>query len=99
MLNALNAISEDNSILVMTPFVNPYLIAAILNSLVLHCVIVYVPFLQQIFSIHSMNQAEWIAVFAFSMPVIFIDEVLKFFGRMKNDAELKARLVAEKKNN
>ena len=92
MLNALNAISEDNSVLVMTPFVNPYLILAILNSILLHCLIVYIPFLSEIFSIHSMNAAEWYAVMAFSVPVILIDEVLKFFGRMKNDAELKARL-------
>ena len=99
MLNALNAISEDNSLLTMTPFVNLWLIAAILNSIVLHCIIVYVPFLNEIFSIHSMNQAEWIAVMAFSVPVILIDEVLKFFGRIKNEAELKARIEAEKKNN
>ena len=99
MLNALNAISEDSSLLTMTPFVNPYLILAILNSILLHCIIVYVPFLNEIFSIHSMNQAEWIAVFAFSAPVILIDEVLKFFGRMMNEAELKKRLADEKKNN
>jgi len=99
MLNALNAISEDNSIFVMTPFVNPYLIAAILNSILLHCIIVYVPFLQQIFSIHAMNTNEWIAVFAFSAPVIIIDEVLKFFARIQNEKDLQARLVAEKKNN
>ena len=99
MLNALNAISEDNSLLTMTPFVNPYLILAIASSILLHCVIVYVPFMNDIFSIHSMNTAEWIAVFAFSTPVILIDEVLKFFGRIKNEAELKARLIAEKKDN
>jgi len=99
MLNALNAISEDNSLLTMSPFVNPYLILAIMSSILLHCVIVYVPFMNEIFSIHSMNQAEWIAVFAFSTPVILIDEVLKFFGRIKNEAELKARLQAEKKKN
>lgn len=29
---------------------------------------------------------------AFSVPVILIDEVLKFFGRIKNAAELRARL-------
>ena len=89
MLNALNAISEDNSLLVMTPFVNPWLILAIANSIVLHAVIVYVPFLNEIFSIHAMNTQEWILVFAFSFPVILIDEVLKFFGRIKNAAELK----------
>jgi len=79
--------------------VNPYLILAIANSIVLHCVIVYIPFLNEIFSIHSMNGAEWTAVMAFSMPVIFLDEILKFFGRMKNDAELKERLAQDKKNN
>ena len=98
MLNALNAISEDNSLVTMSPFVNPYLILAIASSILLHCVIVYIPFMNEIFSIHAMNQKEWIAVFAFSTPVILIDEVLKFFGRMKNDAELKARLQ-DKKNN
>lgn len=96
MLNALNAISEDNSLLTMTPFVNPYLIAAIINSIVLHCVIVYVPFLANIFSIHAMNSAEWIAVFAFSTPVILVDEVLKFVGRQRNAAELEARLAQKK---
>jgi len=66
---------------------------------VLHCIIVYVPFLNEIFSIHAHNQKEWIAVFAFSIPVILIDEVLKFFGRIKNASELKARIEAEKKDN
>lgn len=99
MLNALNAISEDNSLLTMTLLVNPYLIMAILSSILLHCVIVYIPFMNEIFSIHLMNQAEWIAVFAFSSPVILIDEVLKFFGRWKNSIELNARLAAEKKSN
>lgn len=65
----------------------------------LHCIIVYVPFLNEIFSIHAHNQTEWIAVFAFSIPVILIDEVLKFFGRIKNASELKARIEAEKKDN
>lgn len=95
MLNALNAISEDNSLLTMTPFVNPYLILAIFGSIGLHFMIVYVPFFNQIFSIHAMNAHEWGLVFAFSTPVIFVDEVLKFFGRIKNEAELKARLKQE----
>ena len=92
MLNALNAISQDNSLLTMTPFGNLWLIAAILNSIFLHWVIVYVPFLNKIFSIYYMNSSEWLLVFAFSAPVILIDEVLKFFGRIFNAKELKERL-------
>ena len=88
MLNALNAISEDTSVLVMTPFVNPYLILAIFVSIASHCVIVYIPFVAQIFSIHAMNLHEWGLVFAFSSPVIVVDEILKFFGRIKNEREL-----------
>jgi len=99
MLNSLNAISEDGSLLSVPPTVNPYLILAILSSLSLHCIILYVPFLNEIFSIYAHNQTEWIAVFAFSVPVILIDELLKFVGRIRNEAELKARLEADKKNN
>ena len=55
MLNALNAISEDNSLMTMSPFVNPYLLLAIAGSIALHMVIVYVPFLAKIFCIAPMN--------------------------------------------
>ena len=92
MLNALNAISQDNSLLTMTPFVNFWLIAAILNSIFLHWVIVYVPFLNKIFSIYYMNMHEWLLVFAFSFPVILIDEILKIFARAFNEKELSKRL-------
>lgn len=92
MLNALNAISQDNSLLSMTPFVNPWLIFAIFNSIFLHWVIVYVPFLNKIFSIYYMTGYEWLLVLAFSFPVIVIDEVLKVFGRWYNAKELKDRL-------
>ena len=92
MLNALNAISEDNSLMTMSPFVNPYLLLAIAGSIALHMVIVYVPFLAKIFAIAPMNAQEWILVFAFSSPVIIVDEVLKIFGRAFNAAELEERM-------
>jgi len=97
MLNALNAISEDNSLLTMSPFVNPYLLLAIASSIGLHIMIVYVPIFAKIFSISAMNTNDWILVFAFSTPVIFVDEILKIFGRMFNDAELKERMSKKKK--
>jgi len=49
MLNAVNALSEDSSILSMGLFANPYLILACLLSLSLHSVILYVPLFNNIF--------------------------------------------------
>lgn len=101
MLNALNAISEDSSLLTMSPFVNPYLLLAISWSIGLHVMIVYVPIFAKIFGIAAMNAHEWWLVFAFSAPVILIDEILKIFGRMFNEAELRERMAkkaAAKKN-
>ena len=97
MLNALNAISEDNSLLTMSPFINPYLILAICGSIGLHVMIVYVPIFAKIFGITALNGHEWFLVFAFSVPVIFIDEVLKLFGRSMNAAELQKRMAKQKK--
>ena len=95
MFNAYNALSEDNSLLVVTPAVNPYLIAATLSSTLLHMMIVYVPFFNEVFSIHSMNLHEWCLVLAFALPVILVDEVLKVIGRSKNKRELEQRLKQE----
>jgi len=58
MFNALNAISEDNSLLTVTPFVNPYLLGAIAISTGLHFMIVYVPMFNPIFSISYLNAHE-----------------------------------------
>ena len=77
MFNALNAISEDGSLLTMPPWVNPWLLLAMAVSFGLHFVILYVPFLADIFSIVPLIVNDWIVVTAFSFPVILIDEGLK----------------------
>jgi len=87
MFNALNAISEDGSLLSMPPWVNPYLLVAMCVSFGLHFVILYVPALASIFSIVPLSVEEWKLVLLFSAPVVLLDEVLKFFGRMMNAAE------------
>jgi Ca2+-transporting ATPase len=92
MLNALNALSEDNSLLVIPPWVNPYLLLAIAASVGSHMFILYAPLMNQIFGITPLNLYEWKLVLAFSFPVILIDEVLKFIGRIKNARELQQRL-------
>jgi len=97
MLNALNALSEDSSLLEMPPWANPWLLVAMAFSIGLHFVILYVPVLAQIFSITPLTWNDWMIVLAFSFPVILIDEVLKFFGRQMTKSELEKRLAEEKK--
>jgi Ca2+ transporting ATPase len=81
LLNALNSVSEDQSLLAMPPWKNMYLIAADMLSLALHFVILYVPFLANLFQLEALNGDEWKAVVLLSIPVIFIDELLKFMAR------------------
>ncbi|KAJ0083430.1 hypothetical protein Patl1_30825 [Pistacia atlantica] len=81
MFNSLNALSEDSSLLTMPPWVNPWLLLAMSISFGLHFLILYVPFLAQVFGIVPLSLNEWLLVLAVSLPVILIDEVLKFIGR------------------
>merc|ERR1711964_110634 len=81
MLNALNALSEDASLLRMPPWCNPYLILAVFASIFVHFCVLYSPFLCKVFNVMPLDVHDWMLVMAFSVPVIFIDEVLKFIGR------------------
>ncbi|XP_045794542.1 calcium-transporting ATPase 1, endoplasmic reticulum-type-like [Trifolium pratense] len=81
MFNSLNALSEDGSLLTMPPWVNPWLLLAMSISFGLHFLILYVPFLAQVFGIVPLSVNEWLLVLAVALPVILIDEILKFIGR------------------
>lgn len=81
MLNALNALSEVDSLLIQPPTKNPFLIFAIVLSIGLHFLILYVPFLRDLFVVVPLNWEEWKGVLAFSLPVIVIDEICKFITR------------------
>ncbi|KAI9290256.1 SERCA-type calcium-translocating P-type ATPase [Umbelopsis sp. AD052] len=81
MLNAMNSLSENESLLTLQLWTNPYLIFAITLSMVLHFMILYVPFFAKIFVIVPLNVEEWKAVMWISIPVIIIDEILKWISR------------------
>ncbi|KAI4159376.1 MAG: hypothetical protein LQ342_006632 [Letrouitia transgressa] len=81
MFNAMNALSSSESLLTLPLWDNIVLVYAISLSMVLHFALLYIPFLQNLFSIVPLNWNEWQAVLWISIPVIFIDEILKLIER------------------
>ncbi|VVB00786.1 unnamed protein product [Arabis nemorensis] len=96
MFNSLNVLSEDGSLVTMPPWVNPWLLLAMAVSFGLHFVILYVPFLAQVFGIVPLSLNEWLLVLAVSLPVILIDEVLKFEGRFTSGYRYSPRIPSAK---
>ena len=81
MFNALNALSENQSLLVVTPLSNPYVLLACVLSFLLHITIVYVPFLASVFHVAPLNAEEWLHVLYLSLPIFLLDEMLKAISR------------------
>ncbi|CAN9425737.1 unnamed protein product [Alternaria alternata] len=81
MLNAMNALSSSESLLTLPLWENMILVYAICLSMALHFALLYVPFLQGLFSVIPLDGNEWKAVMAISAPIIIIDEGLKFLER------------------
>lgn len=96
MFNSLNALSEDTSLLRMPPWVNPWLLLAMSVSFGLHFLILYVPFLAQVFGIVPLSLNEWLLVLLVALPVVLIDEVLKFVGRCTSSSGPKRRTRKQK---
>jgi magnesium-transporting ATPase (P-type) len=81
MFNAMNAISDESSLLTIPITRNPYLIVAICSSISIHCMILYVPFFNDVFGIAPLDMQEWLLVLVFSFPVVLLDEMIKFVVR------------------
>ncbi|KAI2804379.1 Sarcoplasmic/endoplasmic reticulum calcium ATPase 2 [Blomia tropicalis] len=81
MLNALNSLSENQSLIAMPPWTNIWLVAAMTLSMTLHFVVLYVDILSVVFSLCPLTVLEWWAVMKISLPVILLDEALKFVAR------------------
>jgi len=85
MLNAMNSLSENQSLIAMPPWSNPWLIGAMILSFTLHFVILYIDILATVFQTCPLTGEEWVTVMKFSLPVVLLDETLKFVARKYAD--------------
>ncbi|XP_046680136.1 calcium-transporting ATPase sarcoplasmic/endoplasmic reticulum type-like [Homalodisca vitripennis] len=81
MLNAMNSLSENQSLVAMPPWCNLWLVGAMVLSFTLHFVILYVEILSTVFQVCPLTGDEWLTVMKFSLPVVLLDETLKFVAR------------------
>lgn len=81
MLNAMNSLSENQSLITMPPWSNMWLIGSMALSFSLHFVILYVEVLSAVFQVTPLSGEEWLTVMKFSIPVVLLDETLKFVAR------------------
>jgi Ca2+ transporting ATPase len=91
MLNALSAISENESIFVMPPWKNGYLIISVIMSLLINIAIIYIPPAAFIFNVAPLSSQEWMAVLVFSFPILLLEEILKWFGRQQRRKPVKVK--------
>ncbi|KAG8230251.1 hypothetical protein J437_LFUL009789 [Ladona fulva] len=87
MLNAMNSLSENQSLIAMPPWCNMWLVASMALSFTLHFVILHVEILSTVFQVTPLGMDEWITVMKFSIPVVLLDETLKFVARKITDGE------------
>ncbi|XP_066835568.1 sarcoplasmic/endoplasmic reticulum calcium ATPase 3 isoform X3 [Anser cygnoides] len=89
MCNALNSVSENQSLLRMPPWLNIWLLGAIVMSMALHFFILYVKPMPLIFQVTPLSWPQWVVVLKISLPVILLDEGLKYLSRNHLDGDKK----------
>lgn len=70
--------SERHSIFEIKLFTNPYLVFAVTVSIIMMCLVLYVPFLSNIFHTVPLMLNHWAIVLTFSSVIAFINSVYLF---------------------
>ena len=84
MAHVLNCRSLDRSLFKLGLFSNRYLAWAILSTIVLQALVIYVPFLQYAFRTVPLNVADWLMIGAVAFSPIAVVEARKFITRRRS---------------
>ncbi|MCW3975704.1 MAG: HAD-IC family P-type ATPase, partial [Candidatus Bathyarchaeota archaeon] len=86
MLNAFNCRSLRYSLTKIDPFKNRYLLIAVISSISLQLLVIYLPSLNIIFNTKALNFNDWLIVIIASIPAILGVEIMKaFFGKYQKN--------------
>jgi Ca2+-transporting ATPase len=78
-LNGINCRSDTRSIFRMPFFGNKYLILGLFAAIILHLGVIYIPFLQNIFSTVALTFNDWIKIIIVGSSIFWLEEIRKFF--------------------
>ena len=81
LFHAINTRSNEESVLRIGLFTNPWLIGAFLLSAVLQLSVVFLPFLNGLFRVTSLTGGQWLTVIGLSFLIIPVVEVVKWVER------------------
>jgi len=87
MLKALSAVSVNDSLFKVGPWKNKWLLVGVSGPFLLHLLVLYssnIPGLSgfgKAFGMVPLTSQEWKTVLLWSLPILLLDEILKFTGR------------------
>ena len=77
--------NQDKSILQIGLFSNIYLIYSIIIGFIMQLIVITVPFLANAFNVHTLPLNDWIVVIGLSLIPLLINEIIKFFARLRKN--------------
>jgi Ca2+-transporting ATPase len=77
MFNAFNCKSEKHSIFKVGPFSNRFLVVAVLSSIFMQLIVVYVPFFNVLLDTVPLGLFDWVLILAISSSVLIGVEIGK----------------------
>lgn len=92
MFNAFNWRSDRYSIFSLGLFTNKPLIYAVLTTIILQLVVIYVPFLQTAFKTVPLSLSEWGVVLALASTTLISMELVKYFSGKSSQENTKEKM-------
>jgi len=80
-LNGINCRSDTKSIFRMAFFGNKYLIIGLIAAILLHLGVIYIPFMQRLFSTVALTLNDWLKILIVGSSVFWFEEIRKCFER------------------